>query len=138
MASTSVVLPWSTCAMMAMLRMPELKSGFLNSFGMTGSARRSRFRRLLLLYYARDEIRAREGIPRAEQEFNLGGKQKTDFSRPMQLLSALACPQGGPRPAVQPCWRRRWPHSLSIPVPESRYSRRRCGPLVGGRAAARG
>src|SRR6266567_9584585 len=25
MASTSVVLPWSTCAMIAMLRMPELK-----------------------------------------------------------------------------------------------------------------
>src|SRR5579863_483002 len=29
MASTSVVLPWSTCAMMAMLRMPELKKGIL-------------------------------------------------------------------------------------------------------------
>src|SRR6266702_8294060 len=35
MASTRVVLPWSTCAMMAMLRMPELKSNsFLISFSL--------------------------------------------------------------------------------------------------------
>jgi hypothetical protein len=38
MASTSVVLPWSTCAMMAMLRMLKLKVWFVLylRIGLTG------------------------------------------------------------------------------------------------------
>src|SRR5580698_9849305 len=49
-ASTSVVLPWSTWAMIAMLRMPELKKDPSPKYG------------VLLLYYEGDETPTKDAV----------------------------------------------------------------------------
>ena len=64
MASTSVVLPWSTWAMMAMLRMATLKTGKSLQYGY----RNVWTQRSIFLCYTSDRIFPRSGTGNASQE----------------------------------------------------------------------
>src|ERR1700747_2547420 len=73
MASTSVVLPWSTCAMMAMLRILELKVELSLSKMPRGDPRRPH----LLLYYGGLKVESLSSriVPDAKKILNRRGRR---------------------------------------------------------------